>query len=1058
VEGQSGGGSSLASVGTVVELFEAQVARAPYAVALRFGDAALTYAELNMRANQLAHSLRGLGLGPEDVVGLFCERGIELIVGLLGILKSGAAYLPIDPDYPTERVTFLLTDANCRVVCSAATLQGRITPPVTPVVLATKSATGPTHDPDPVVGPDNLAYVIYTSGSTGRPKGVAVPHRGWVNLAKALVDEHELSSADTVIQYSSVCFDASVYELAMAWGAGATLRVLERGLVGDDLAAALEQEESAVSILVPSVLATIPATSSATFRRLVAGGEPFPPSLLARWASKATIFNAYGPTECTVASSIFRCDQAVDAERVPIGHPIADKHTYLLDANLEPVGAGVPGEIYIGGVGLARGYLDRPGLTAERFVPDPFGAPGARMYRTGDRARLLPDGDLDFLGRVDDQVKVRGFRIELQEIEAVVSAHADVRQATVVVREDNPGERRLVAYVVFRDAGDDSVTRLRDFVRGSLPNYMVPSAFVVLEQIPRTTSGKVDRKALPAPANIRRDMATAFVAPRNALESALSAIWGEVLGIDEVGVEDNFFELGGHSLLATQVVARAEAALGTEIPLRNLFESPTVAGMAAALTQSDAGAGRAARRLPATASGDVHVLSAAQQWIWLSEQMHPGSGLNPDFTLAQVWASEQRIDNGAFAHVVAQLIERHEALRTVIRESDGQPQQVVIPLAQIEIDATILPAAGESYLDDEALQAALRTEESRPIDPTAGRMLRATLIHHRAADHLVFAAHHSACDPDSLDIIVEDFEALYRAHMDPAQTTPPPPPLTYAAYAELEAQRCADKTSASGLHPDLSLVRRDFVGVRPLRLPTDFRLRTRVGPRRLKVARKLAHVTPADVDQLARHFRTTHFVVLSAVFATLLAEWSKLTQFAIGSVMSTRRSQETERLVGLFLEPAFLSAHVADPSRHEDVIESIRRSMVDWQSAALPFFTVLESVPDLANAIGPRGRWVFLQVFDRRSRSPLAAGRRRAGERMLRQVDREVPVVTEPDGDQGDLVEVAGPSELGAYVLLTDEGVFWDSFYSPELWARSTVEQIALRYDELLGRFLLSSL
>jgi len=581
---------------TLPELFAAQAARTPDAVAVTCADEELTYAALDHRADRLARRLRELGVGPDVLVGLYVERSPEMVVGLLGILKAGGAYVPLDPSFPAERLAFMAADAALPVLVTQATLMGQLPAHEARVVLLDEPDAADGGDLAVAEGAvdvaggatlDDLAYVLYTSGSTGRPKGVQIPHRALVNFLASMGRAPGLTAADTLLAVTTLSFDIAGLEIYLPLITGARLVVAGRDVAMDGAALAETLARTG---------ATVMQATPATWRllldagwqgdprlKVLCGGEALPGELAARLRPRVgALWNMYGPTETTIWSTLQEVAEPADAagEVVPIGRPIANTQTYVLDAHMRPVPVGVPGELYIGGAGLACGYLGRPALTAERFVPDPFDPdPGARLYKTGDLARHRPDGALEYLGRLDNQVKMRGYRIELGEVEAALAAHPAVRQAVVTAREDTPGDARLVAYVV----GDAPAEGLRALLRARLPAYMVPSAFVALEGFPLTPNGKVDRRALPAPDAAPPADADAYVVPRTPTEREVAAVWAEVLKVARVGAEDDFFALGGHSLLATQVVARLRAAHGPAVSLRTLFDAPTVALLAAAL-------------------------------------------------------------------------------------------------------------------------------------------------------------------------------------------------------------------------------------------------------------------------------------------------------------------------------------------------------------------------------------------------------------------------------------------------------------------------------------------
>jgi amino acid adenylation domain-containing protein/non-ribosomal peptide synthase protein (TIGR01720 family) len=576
-------------------LFEQQVWSSPDATVMVFGDTTLTYRQLNAQANQLAHALIARGVGPEQIVALVLPHSPELVVAILAVLKAGAAYLPVDPDYPVARIKFMLDDAR-PVLLLTSTQMGGCVPEdtTTPRLMLDDADTSDLLsgflDTDP---PDtdrtiplqlaHPAYVIYTSGSTGQPKGVVVSHVGIANLAAAHIERFGIGAHSRVLQFSSPSFDTSISDLCLGLLAGAALVVAPAAqlLPGTPLAALVARQRITHVALPPSALAVLlPEKDLLSVQTLMVGGEACPPTLVAPWSTGRLMINGYGPTETTVCATLSSPLSAATPMPPPIGRPISNMRVYVLDAGLQLVPAGTMGELYIAGIGLARGYLRRPGLTAQRFVADPFGPPGGRMYRTGDLVRWRADGELEFAGRVDDQVKIRGFRIELGEIEAVLADHPNVAQATVIAREDRPGDKRLVAYVVAADGDGCYLDSWREYLRERLPGYLVPSALVVMDAFPVTPNGKLDRQALPAP---ELDSDGNGRVPETPHEQLLCGLFAEVLGVSQVRVDDNFFDLGGHSLLAARLTTRVRTTLGIELGLRSLFEAPTVAELAARL-------------------------------------------------------------------------------------------------------------------------------------------------------------------------------------------------------------------------------------------------------------------------------------------------------------------------------------------------------------------------------------------------------------------------------------------------------------------------------------------
>ncbi|HEX8243336.1 MAG TPA: amino acid adenylation domain-containing protein, partial [Longimicrobium sp.] len=675
----------------VHELFERQARRTPAAVAVVFEGERVAYAELNRRANRLAHHLRSLGVGPDARVAICVERSPEMVVGVLGTLKAGGAYVPLDPSYPAERLRYMLEDSAPTAVLTQSSLaagdEGLFAGVGVPVVALDAGGWEDAPATNPMRGglrPGHVAYMIYTSGSTGRPKGVMVAHHGVCNLVTTAFPGFALEPGGRVLQFASFSFDACVFEVFRTLTSGASLHLAPRArlLTGEALEETVSRHGITHVVLPPAMLESMPEGESLpSIRTLVVAGDAVREPLVRRWAPGRSLINAYGPTETTVCASLGRCrsDEPGDPS---IGRPIWNARIYLLDAAGEPVPPGVAGELFIGGAGVARGYLGRPALTAERFVPDPFGGePGSRMYRTGDLARWKESTDalahsrthvLEFLGRNDFQVKIRGFRVELGEIEGRLREHPAVREAVVVAREESPGDPRLVAYWAGEDVGAEA---LRAHLGERLPEYMVPAAYVHLEAMPLTPSGKLDRRALPSPegdAYTRRG----YEAPVGEVEQALAEIWSEVLDVERVGRRDDFFELGGHSLLAILVISRIRQVLDVEVEPGEVFERPVLKELAEVLA--------AARRaeLPPIERADRSTrlpLSFAQQRLWFLEQM---GDLGGAYHVPQRLRLRGALDRPALVRALDRLVARHEALRTTFVLVEGEPAQRIAPVEE----------------------------------------------------------------------------------------------------------------------------------------------------------------------------------------------------------------------------------------------------------------------------------------------------------------------------------------------------------------------------------------
>ncbi|WP_415835650.1 amino acid adenylation domain-containing protein, partial [Corallococcus soli] len=768
-------------------LFEAQVQRTPDAPALGFEGASLSYRELDARSNQLAHHLRTLGVGPEVRVGLCAERSLELVVGLFAILKAGGAYVPLDPSYPRERLEWMLEDSRPAVLLAQPALLTRLPESagatVVPLRLDDEALRAlPTHAPVSLSSPDTLAYVIFTSGSTGRPKGAMNAHSAVCNRLLWMQQAYALSSQDVVLQKTPYSFDVSVWEFFWPLMVGARLVIARPGghQEPDYLARLICEQRVTTAHFVPSMLQhflELPGLEQcASLRRVVCSGEALSPELAQRCLQRlpsAQLHNLYGPTEAAVDVTAFHVTPNHGLRSLPIGRPIANTVIRILDAHLRPVPTGVPGELFIGGVQVGRGYLSRPHLTAERFIPDAFASEaGARLYRTGDKARWLADGNIEYLGRLDFQVKVRGLRIELGEIESALERHPQVRQAVVVVREDSPGDKRLVAYLV-PHAGEQppSTSDVRDLIKQHLPEYMVPAAFVPLETLPLNASGKLDRKALPAPQGALTP-SNEYVAPRNDVEQRLCDIWSQVLGLKQVGIHDNFFELGGDSIISLQVVARARQA-GLVLATRQLFQHQTVAQLALVVKSASE-----ALREQGPVTGLVP-LTPAQLQLLAHDPAHAHH-----FNQSVLLASRAPLEPSVLEKALALVVAHHDALRLRVRKHEGSWQQEnaspdEVPLLLIQVDLSSTPASEQS----KALEAeASRLQASFVL--AQAPLLRAALFHlGDGQQRLLLVAHHLVIDGVSWRVLLEDLESTYHQIQQRIPVTLPAKTSSFQSWA-----------------------------------------------------------------------------------------------------------------------------------------------------------------------------------------------------------------------------------------------------------------------------------
>jgi amino acid adenylation domain-containing protein/non-ribosomal peptide synthase protein (TIGR01720 family) len=925
------------------EIVEQQAERNPQSLALVFGKARLTYAELNGRANQVAHFLRELGVTNEVRVALCVERSPEMIIGLLGILKAGGAYVPLDPGYPVERMAWILEDSEAPILLTQESLRGRI-PSLLVQVLALDTdwdviAVQPQHNPQPVSSLQNLAYIIYTSGSTGKPKGVAMSHAGVPPLAVTHMERLGIRPGSRVLQFASLNFDASVWEIAMALGTGAALVLLrEDERSGPALAKALAEQEVTHATLPPVVLATLEEKCERlTLETLIVGGEAWAGDLVARWAPGLRMVNAYGPTETTACSVL---SAPLSGSRTPpIGVPVVNTTVYVLDEEMGLVPAGAEGELYIGGQGLARGYVNQPGLTATAFLPNPYAkCTGERLYKTGDQVKWLADGSLEYIGRKDDQVKIRGYRVELGEIEALLKEHDGIRQAVVLAREDEPGQKRLVAYVTAADENGTSANALRNALVKRLPEYMVPGVFVHLEKFPQTHSGKIDRNALPKP-----EYQAAPTIPRTAVEEIIAGIWGEVFRRN-VGIQDDFFELGGHSLMATQVVLRIQAVFGIELPLRALFEGPTVAALAEQVEQSLHHDWKTESPEIVPVSRDLPLpLSYPQQRLWFLAQINPGNlAYNSTLTLR----FEGKLNVEMMEQAIEEIVRRHEVLRTSFPDIEGQPIQRVHPFTGFHVPVIDLANAVNGV---EAARELARVEAGRPFDLAHGPMLRITLVRLSADDHLLLIAmHHIISDGWSTGILVNEFNSLYAAYIQGMGSPLHDLPVQYGDFAHWQRSWLAHDVVAQ----QMQYWRKQLAGLAPLDLPTDHprpilpsgrggRLRIRI-PAQLK----------EQLEKLSREHNVTLFMTLLATFQLLLARHCGQEDVAVGTTVANRTNLKTEPLIGFFVNVLVSRSRLEPATSFSELLRNVRRTLLDaYTHQDLPFeLLVAELEP--ARALG----------------------------------------------------------------------------------------------------------
>ncbi len=1021
-------------------LFEAQANRMPEAIAVEHEGRQLTYRELDERANQLARRLQKLGVSAETRVGILMNRGLELAVALLGVLKAGGACVPLDPNYPAERLRLMLEDSQIPVLL---THPGReiefLSSKIEQLCLDATWQTIERESRERVISsaqPDSIAYVIYTSGSTGTPKGVLLAHRGLVNHHVAAVRLYGMNAADRVLQLSSISFDIALEEIFPTWTCGGTVVFRSEQTPLNAHGFFRWAEERDISVLdLPTAywhelvreLQDEPRTLPRSLRLVIVGGEKAAVSALVAWKRLAgeglRWVNTYGPTEASIIATSFEPAaegwSANDGRELPIGKPVANTRIYVLNRCMSPLPIGVPGEMFIGGPGVACGYLNQSELTAQKFVDDPFSSTGGKLYRTGDLVRYRPDGNLEFVGRVDHQVKLRGFRVELGEIESVLRQHLSVRDAVVIAREE-ASNKRLIAYVVASNANE---SELRNYLKDKLPDYMVPAAFVLLDAIPLNANGKVDRKALPVPA-LSLDLVKEYVAPHNAVEEVVAGIWAEVLGLPRVGVNDDFFELGGHSLIAMQVLSRMRKALSVELPLRGLFETPTVAGLAERI-----------RALPAEAKSELPPLvpvgrnrplplSFAQQRLWFMNQLEPGS---PFYNIPWTQRIKGPLDKNLLERSLSEIVRRHEALRTRFVTVNDEPAQIIAPAQQVPLEFLDLSEASNDSVEQKARRA-VAAEAERGFDLSNNLLLRAKLLQLQPNDHvLVLTMHHIASDAWSVGVLARELWTLYGAFSHGQPSPLPELRIQYPDHAVWQRQRLSGKT----LETLLAYWRRRLQGVNAiLSLPFD---RPRPAAQDFsggKYISKIPAKLAGAITELSRNEGTTQFIVLLAAYQTLLSRYSGTDDFLLGTDVANRLHLETEGLIGFFVNLVAVRSDLAEnPSFHELLRRTHRNLTEAYAHQELPFERLVEELRlERSSSYNPLVQALFVQ-------------------HTVPKPSWRIPEIqVKPFGSSSNYSRF----DLAVFVVENEEGLGMHWVYKTGLFEAFTIERLAAQYERLL--------
>ncbi|MEP7339452.1 MAG: amino acid adenylation domain-containing protein, partial [Acidobacteriota bacterium] len=943
------------------ELFEAAARHNPSAIAVICGEQRITYGELDERAEQLAAYLRSRGVRAEQRVGLLLDRSTEMLVGVLGVLKAGGAYVPLDAGYPLSRLAWMLADAGVtltlskRAVIEALKLKGEgIAADVVCLDEELVSNGSPAGKTRKRTEAGNAAYVIYTSGSTGTPKAAVITHEAAVNYTVAVRRELALEPGDRILQFASPSFDVFVEEVFPTWAGGAAVVVMEpeeaegvlsvEGLnavfnryevTGCELPAAFWHEWSAelTERNIPPSLKWI----------IIGCEKPMPARLVAWQRFNLPLIVVYGLTETAITSTLYKFPTTgmsrQEIERPPIGRPIDNTQIYLLDDGMEPVPAGVAGEMYIGGVGLARGYHNLPAMTADRFVPNAFSSlPGERLYRTGDLARYYEDGRIEFLRRIDHQVKIRGFRIEPGEVEAAIRSHHAVKDCVLQVRQDPQGDKRLTAYVVCHEGQSLTVAELRGYLKQELPGYMIPSFFVMMDRFPLTSNGKVDRRALPEPEIQSLQSSEDYQPPRTPVEELLASLWSQTLGIERVGSHDNFFEMGGHSLLATKLNSRINKAFGIALPLRDIFEFPTIAQLTSVVERGLSSTVEPLPLKPVSRETDLP-LSFAQERLWFLDQLEPDNSL---YNMSTGMSLKGSVEASLIQRVLSQIVWRHESLRTVFTARQGRPVQVILPAQPFQLPVIDLSGLPEPKRNEEASR--LSTEEAwRPFDLSQGPLLRALLLK-LGDDHniVLLTLHHIAGDEWSMDLLSQELAAVYSAFASGEPSPLEELPIQYADYAVWQREYL----SGPVLQEQLDYWRLRLSGAPPLlALPLDRPRPSRQTYRGSTQSFRLPDETAQAMRRLSREQGVTLFMTLLGAFQTLLYRYSGERDIVVGTDIAGRTRQELEALIGFFVNQLVMRATLDPAWSFKKLIEQTREICLGaYAHQDAPFERVVEEL------------------------------------------------------------------------------------------------------------------
>ncbi|MFK8102722.1 MAG: amino acid adenylation domain-containing protein, partial [Saprospiraceae bacterium] len=1028
---------------TLVSLFEKQAALTPDNIALEFEAESLNYQTLNEQANQLANYLASQGVAQEDLVCICVDRSIEMVVGILGIMKAGAAYVPIDPNYPEQRITHMLEDTQAKIVLTTSSHQGLFTAEEELQVICLDDLAGLANQsiaaPVNAVLPTNLAYVMYTSGSTGKPKGVQIEQGAITNEICYLHEFFGLGANERILQTGNFVFDLSVEQIFNALLFGGTLILPNQLTVLDTavLEKLIDEKEITHLHATPSFLQTLTAKSYSKLKVVISGGEACSVELAQTWSAHAKFFNMYGPTEASIISTGYLFNEhTLNLGAMPIGKPVGNAKLYILDPTLELVPKGMTGELYIGGKGLARAYLNRPALTEEKFIASPFNE-GERLYRTGDMVAWLPDGNIAFKGRIDNQVKIRGQRVELGEIEAKLLTAPTVLSAIVVAQSSVSGMKRLVAYVVVNGEYDKS--KIITYLKTQLPDYMVPSIMMELEHIPLTVNGKVDKKALPEVS--AADLLTnEYVAPRNNIEATIVNIWKELLGIDKIGVHDDFFELGGHSLLATRMVSAIRSELSMELPIKEVFLNTTVASQAEWLATQPM-----VTILPAIIPQERPAkipLSFAQERLWFIDQL--GGSVN--YHMPMIHRFGEDLDIEALEYAFKETVNRHEVLRTVFLTDNGEPYQSILPRDQWTLSYEEYPT-NESA---EWLEHRTETEVVKAFDLTKDHMVRARVIKLENREYLlILVVHHIASDGWSQPIFFGELLESYEARK--AGRTPELKSLSiqYADYAIWERKHL----SGDLLEQKMSYWETKLQGVEVLDFPTDFIRPSIQSTNGSSFTGMLSKDLVEQLKTLSQEKGVTMFMLTLTIFKVLLHKYTGQVDIAVGSAIANRTQAEVEGLIGFFVNALTLRSDLADNPRFDDLLEQVKITTLEaYHHQEVPFEKIVDRlVVKRDMSITP----LFQVLFAYTGMTDYTTEVDSNELPVVADAAKQTVVQTEASIDDNFDFEVS-KFDMTFNILETEEGIGLTIQYCTDLFLPTTIERVAYHFELLLSAIVAS--